>query len=251
MLSGYFDDSGTHADSPVVVWAGLLGTEAQWERLEPAWKAKLEEPLPGKAPLKQFHLSACAAADDEFRYYSPAERDLVRHEFRTLIIEAGLLSIGSVVSRPDWDELVVGKLRDRLGDAETPCFLNCINRGLKLARVTHKEEDRIAFVFDEGRRSESLQTLIDRIMAVEDREPPTISSILFNPVRLSPPLQAADTVATESFWAAQKWLQEGSNAEATAHFKHFLANMAAEGLIADREAILETVALLRRGGIEP
>jgi hypothetical protein len=35
VLSAFFDDSGTHANSPIVALGGLLGTEAQWNDFGP------------------------------------------------------------------------------------------------------------------------------------------------------------------------------------------------------------------------
>jgi hypothetical protein len=43
---GYFDDSGTHATSEVVVVGGLIGRPDQWDQFEAAWAAKLANPLP-------------------------------------------------------------------------------------------------------------------------------------------------------------------------------------------------------------
>ena len=41
MLGAFFDDSGTHSTSPVVVIGGLLGTAEQWDDFVPAWNALL------------------------------------------------------------------------------------------------------------------------------------------------------------------------------------------------------------------
>ena len=59
VLGAFFDDSGTHDDSSLVVIGGLLGTEEQWDAFEAAWTTRLANPLSDKPPLKQFHLSAC------------------------------------------------------------------------------------------------------------------------------------------------------------------------------------------------
>src|SRR5437588_11737895 len=75
MSMGYFDDSGTHGSSEVVVWGGLMGTESQWLKFERKWKIKLAEPLPGKPPLKRFHMFDCEARVGEFEYYSDPEKN--------------------------------------------------------------------------------------------------------------------------------------------------------------------------------
>jgi hypothetical protein len=90
MWSGYFDDSGTHAASRVVVMAGVLGNERQWKRFESAWGAKLKKPLDGKPSLKSFHLTDCRAGQGAFADYSLAERDAVTHDFRSIMIATKL-----------------------------------------------------------------------------------------------------------------------------------------------------------------
>ncbi len=64
MLQCYLDDSGTHGGAPVVVWGGVIGSVDQFGRLEDQWKRLLREPLPGKLPLKSFHLSHCCGSSE-------------------------------------------------------------------------------------------------------------------------------------------------------------------------------------------
>lgn len=73
-IGGFFDDSGTHDSSTLVVLGGLLGTEEQWDAFEPAWSALLNKPLPERPPLKEFHLTECSAGRGEFSNYREADK---------------------------------------------------------------------------------------------------------------------------------------------------------------------------------
>jgi len=137
MLRAYFDDSGTHGNSEVVVMGGLIGSVEQWERFEHAWAAKLADPLPGygKPPLRMFHLSTCNAGGSEFADYRDAEQDAVIHDFRQIIIDAGLTSTASAIDRKAWDELITGNYRKVMDEPLSACFVNCIESGRKLFRI--------------------------------------------------------------------------------------------------------------------
>ncbi|MGO9234219.1 MAG: hypothetical protein ACLP4V_09130 [Methylocella sp.] len=71
----------------LVPWwvTGLM--EKQWGVFGSTWTALMHNPLPGKPPLKQFHLSPCRAAQGEFRNYSLVERDHITKLFRKIILD--------------------------------------------------------------------------------------------------------------------------------------------------------------------
>jgi transcriptional regulator with XRE-family HTH domain len=50
ILTTYLDESGTHAESPISVMAGYVGTTVQWERFEADWSALVRE-----AGVKHIH----------------------------------------------------------------------------------------------------------------------------------------------------------------------------------------------------
>lgn len=241
-LKGFFDDSGTHADSDVVVVGGLIGTVAQWVRFETAWATKLAEPLPGKQPLQMFHLSHCAAGDGEFKSYTDPERDAVTHDFRKIIIDAKLTSIASAIDRKAWDELVIGPYRQVLGEAVDICAENCISETIRIAEP-NPDDDRVALVFDRGIWTQRLKDITDEHSRPLMR--PRIVSVNFLTVADTLGLQGADIVATESYWHALRVLRDGYGAPPRAHLRHYLENMLSEGLILDREAIANEIA--RRG----
>lgn len=45
-LNGYFDESGIHAQAPVIVVAGYVAPEQDWRRFEIKWKKILKEEEP-------------------------------------------------------------------------------------------------------------------------------------------------------------------------------------------------------------
>jgi hypothetical protein len=66
MLTAYFDDSGTHTTSDLVLWCGLFGSEHQWKLFNELWAQILAEPCPGKPPLQRFHMTECQNSLGEF-----------------------------------------------------------------------------------------------------------------------------------------------------------------------------------------
>jgi hypothetical protein len=234
MLRAYFDDSGTHATSGVIVMGGLIGTISQWREFERAWAAKLTNPLPGKPALRMFHLSHCNARDGEFQGYSEGERDAITHDFRKILIDAGLISTASAIDLNAWDELVVGPYRDDLGDALGICVENCLAETIRVAG-THPEGDDVVAVFDQGMSSQRIREITDRFTFPLGR--PRLLSVAFEKVENTLPLQGADVVATESYWQGINILQNGLGAAPRAHLRHYLDNMFAQGLIVGRDEI--------------
>jgi hypothetical protein len=54
VIECYFDDSGTHDASPVVVWGGVAGHAHYLDKLDKMWRALLQQPCEGKRPIKSF-----------------------------------------------------------------------------------------------------------------------------------------------------------------------------------------------------
>jgi hypothetical protein len=234
MLRAYFEDSGTHRTSDAVLLGGLIGTCEQWNQFESEWAAKLAAPLPGKPALPRFHLAACNACDEEFLGYSRAESDAVIHDFRQIILDAGLIGIASAVDRRAWDELIVGPARQRFGDPMSACVERCLTECFRIAGP-HPQGDRISVVFDLSIKSPRVQEIAERFTLPLGR--PRLTLFLFGLARGLLPLQGADIVATESYWHAIEWLKLGDAALPRAHMRHYTASAYYEAVILDHEAI--------------
>jgi hypothetical protein len=119
VLACYFDDSGTHVGSKVVVFGGLLGQREHWEYFEPRWREKLDHPLPGKLPLKRFHMWDCQWRKGEFIDYREAESDALIHDFRQIILDSGVTGVAAAIAKKDYDELIPDDLRAKIGGLTT------------------------------------------------------------------------------------------------------------------------------------
>jgi hypothetical protein len=195
MLSAYFDDSGTHPTSEIVVLAGAIGTHYQWQYLSDLWAEKLAKPSPGKPPLERFHMAPCQAADGEFAGWSRTATDYLVHELTNIILRCGVWCYGCAVPRKDWDELVTGRLRVAMGDSEGTCARACYVAVQKVA-AEHVWDNEVAFIFDNRpHRFEENKKIFEVFQSEIFRK----SSLSFESNQKVLPLQAADLIAWQVY----------------------------------------------------
>lgn len=213
MLTAYFDDSGTHRDSKIVLYGGLIGhDEKHWRVFDAAWKAKLADPLPqvNKPPLRRFHMTDCMANVGEFSDYSEPERDAVIHDFRQIILNSGLYGYACAVHLPDWDQVVGSRSLDGLKDPEFYCMSSVIQWSTSQYILG---PEKVALVFDDIQEKREVN---ERLFAMYHearnmnvgRE--VLTGISFLPSIKFVGLQGADMVAWETYNHAREWLQDRS-----------------------------------------
>lgn len=217
MMEFYFDDSGTHKGSRVVVWGGGAGYRQNFDELEAAWKARLACPCEGRPLINVFHSSHLAASDGEFDGYSVAERDQTRHNFRKVIVDAGLTVLSFGLSVDDWENIVTGPARVVLGSGERLIFGQAVLAGCAAARA---EGQPLSFQFDKGRRSPELDSIIKPALDAAEVDGNSVS-YGFSPVAANMGLQAADLVAHETYQFFTKYIDDPS-ALAGPHLKRLI-----------------------------
>ena len=82
ILTVCLDESGTHAESPISVMAGYVGTAAQWKHVEADWAA-----LVAKAGVQHIHAVDLFRRTKQFRGWKPED------------VNALALSLDSVIAR--------------------------------------------------------------------------------------------------------------------------------------------------------
>ncbi len=210
MLTAYFDDSGTHATSNVVLVAGIFGTEWQLTSLERLWLPHLEQPLCGQKPrLRRFHAYECNNSLGEFTGWTRTETDYFCHQLQTAIIESGVSAYGIAISRQDWDEIITGGLRIFLGgDAEGYAITQCITCTVNWAQ-RNTFDPKLTFVFDNRpseiqRHAKAIGDAFEKVTGS-----PEITGCAFLSSYDVKPLQAADLFAWEVYQHANEIFNSG------------------------------------------
>jgi hypothetical protein len=195
LLHCYFDDSGTHEASKIAVWGGVIGESDAYAALSQNWRAKLERPLPDKPSLKKMRLSDLAKGKGEFIGYSQGARDLVRKEFRDLVVEAGLVCIAHIVVVDDWLSASTENDRKFLGNARNFAFQGTLEKVANLAQI---EDVQIALYLDEGAADIGVETNL-RVWHTMRAAESSRTSLVYSAVEDSMGLQAADMIAYEAY----------------------------------------------------
>ena len=245
MLGAFFDDSGTHSDSTVVVLGGLLGDEQQWDAFAQQWQALLDRPFEGRAKISDFHLTDCRNGYGEFQDWSQAERDHVNYLFREVILNSGFVTIAAAINKTAWDDLVIGAVAEKL-DA-TPiefCFVKCLDFVIKMIR-DNKPEEKVFLLLDQGSRKvlEQWAWFYKNQIA----KYPEIDDVAFGPVKKVIGLQGADMIAYETYKFAIEWFKDGTGAKGGAHFQPFRNHKLSVGLVYDAGQIAEMVDRVNSG----
>lgn len=163
MIQGYFDGSGTHVGSKVLVIAGFIGEGAAFVDLDQQWEKVLDDPRwPTRLP--EFHTVECVHGDGEFRQggWNYAERLALYGDLTRVIVEVGehhaLLPIGAGVVTGIFDKIAEADLdlltAEGLG---TPFDLTF---QLLLQQIIHRTNEHwpgesLGLLYDEGNRPEA------------------------------------------------------------------------------------------------
>lgn len=105
MLTGYFDESGTHEQASVTTVAGFISTPERWDRFEMAWKLVLKE-----FGLTAFHMNECAHFNGEYAQFKNDEpgRKFLLAALATVIQKTCLYGCAASVIRKDLDSINAG-----------------------------------------------------------------------------------------------------------------------------------------------
>lgn len=188
VMHAYFDESGSHAGSPVICVAGYLFQADQAVRLDEEWAEMLSS-----FGVTCFHAADCAHAVGEFSRLTPAQRtDLTVSAIGAI---KRRMQIGIAVSL---NQIDLGPASLESVSAYGFCALNALGGVVHWAEK-YGYSGRIAYVFESGHRHrDDVHRAINIIQdnpAGSDRL--RYGSHAFAGKRDARPLQAADLLAYE------------------------------------------------------
>lgn len=216
MLEFYYDDSGSHDQSDVIVWGGVTGHKQTMDELDRAWQARLARPIEGRPPITKFRMFDLMHGRNEFEGYNDAEKDRVRRNFRQCIVDSGASVLAFAISRRDWDAVATPAAKQVLHGAERMIFGIAVMQSCKIAKT---QNDALSFVFDKGRNKVLDSIIAPAIDAADFNE--NLVGYSFQPVASVNSLQAADLVAYETYRFGCDFLVDDS-ADPNPHMKRLL-----------------------------
>ena len=251
MINAYFDDSGTHASSDVVIMAGIVGTEPDLLSLDDMWAAHLERPLGGlKPPIKRFHMTDCYNSLGEFSGWSRVETDYFCHELREVIIKSHVGAYGFACVRKEWDAEMTDEYRLIFGDAEGYAVRACMHSTINWARNS-SFDPHMYFVFDDRPERQKENEAVFKIYQQSPR-PPQLVGISFMNSHKVRPLQAADLLAWEFYTHAKGVLLNGPKHKPRDAITHLLKNTEMYGqMTTPREISIMKASVLEQEKTDP
>lgn len=169
-----FDESGDPERNDFFVVAGLIGTNSQWRRLYPRWRAALR----ADPPITYFKMSEAHAARGEFRGWSKRAREQKTRLFGKVIRDSGLMPL--VTSIPLAEFRYVMRRSPLEGDYASPFipafFLSICRVADRMEKYGGKQHKPL-IVFDSTDRS-ALKRVCE--MLFEDLKSASPSEPLFH-----------------------------------------------------------------------
>jgi hypothetical protein len=99
MFSAYFDESGTHTDSPVATVAGFLASDIRWGKFQSPWKKILDE-----LGVDYFHMTDFIAGKKEYAGLSKEQKQKIVDRLTKAINRYATIPIAAAVEKADYKE---------------------------------------------------------------------------------------------------------------------------------------------------
>lgn len=196
-FTAYFDESGTHPESSVVVVAGALARAGRWDYFSQQWQGILTE-----YGLDYFHMTDFAQRAGPYSGQSDEDRNLLFNRILAIVTMCVEFSVSIAVPVERFNRLFSGRTRRYCGGPYGLAAAACIIDVATAARELQPDADPwISYVFESGAQGTGQ---VMKLFAANERDPESkeyfrLLSIRFENKRQFLPLQAADIMAYEHY----------------------------------------------------
>lgn len=195
VLTGYFDESGTQAGSPVVVVAGYVARQDQWETFGEQWERALRD-----WHIPFFHMTDYENRQKYFGDWTGRERYERLARLYDIISGNVQFSISTSILKSDYAAVRAPKEKAKIGGMYGLAAAGCLIYTAEEFRAID-DQGWVAYVFEAGAKG---RHQVDRVFALNERNPVLkeryrLLSLRFEDKRQFAPLQAADILAYEIY----------------------------------------------------
>lgn len=192
--AGYFDESGTHASSKVIVVAGFVSDVPGWDRFSVEWAGLMKE-----FGLEYFHMNKFANGAPPYKTWSEELRQERINRLLETIGKYEMSSVGYAIVKSQY-ESVLSPLAHEV--YKTPYVLAAMACFHTLATTAIGVDTWMDYTLEDGAYGKG--ALLDMYDSKDDSgrlnmNNLRISDLAFRDKRYNPPLQAADILAYELY----------------------------------------------------
>jgi Protein of unknown function (DUF3800) len=195
MFRGYFDDSGTHAASRIVVVGGIVATDTQYDLFKETWDSILK-----RKNLPFFHTTRFKAGKEPpYLTMSAAEKEVLLDQLVRLMSVRIAMSFCCAVPVADYNAALSEEEKKRYGSPYAWAAQMCWTI-IRLWAERHDYNDPIPFIVEGGTEGEEhLSAVFNKMVAdpVMKRLYRLHSMVLGDKTKF-PGLQAADIIANST-----------------------------------------------------
>jgi hypothetical protein len=196
ILTGFFDESGTHAASPISAMAGFIGDSRQWRKFE-----KRIGKLFYRFRVNVFHTIDVRRSDADFKGWKVDRKIQFLDEFQHVINETLETGVAAFISNEDyayyrglnWPK---GSRRDsKYALLFRACLSQTIDSALSVERWRDGKEPGLQVVLEDGHKNSEDAVRVYNWAKGRLGQSGALSGLTFDNKKTSLPLAAADLFA--------------------------------------------------------
>lgn len=193
MLTAYFDESGTHRESPITAIGGFVATDEAWKKFE-LELAEILALYAGRG-LRVFHMVDSLAQQGQFSSIEQIFINQILWGIGKALRRAKVVTVYSAVVQDDWDAVVTdGPFKARFPKPFDLCFEDTLRQLYEWAG-RYAKGVKVSPVFSFQKEYHERMTAVSAALDLSGKYAKHLSSVVIAKPEVVTPLQAADFAA--------------------------------------------------------